>query len=567
MRKSKSKSKLKKRQIGHGDSEQPPAKKLRGRAASISIAVGRNVSIPTDVVIDIMSFLPPRDLLHTAFASKALRNAVTTTMVLKSAIMTGSPSVQKTMGDIRQLMSSRAIQAPSPLRLLRLACGTRCEICCVTAMKSTSKGLGMFVCWKCVNQGHFRHWNSQWPHHQASMHKFDALFDHPRVAFHQPRSVMYMPSKPMRDASGESIGPIVTFFDVKKMVAHSHGFSAYIANYLYAPTPSVYDDFKSAIIEVDTIKRERASREAMQRRIPSVSVPKYKMIKKMLHKLAKLIDEPFREAALTRKFTTDAGTPNTMYPMIQMHVSFVDVLLRPYIIEPSSMKKKIRKKIATKINEIFRVILEKDFISLSFLSTDDLFERRLKDYFRDKFGNMKDLIEFGEKQDQVDVYSRVDSDFILHVREDNFVAALLELNGDFHTPLLMPDIRALSASLPSYSQLSRKNYQNSFSRYVWSTEMLKICSPDRSWEEMFRYAFTSSRKLIQLVWPALREYEDWLDEQSSIEDKAMFLYDDKRTFILQQAYRNENNLSLLARRDFVSLYKHQCDYKHEIQYW
>jgi len=180
---------------------------------------------------------------------------------------------------------------------------------------------------------------------------------------------------------------------------------------------------------------------------------------------------------------------------------------------------------------------------------------------------MKDLIEFGEKQDQVDVYSRVDSDFILHVREDNFVAALLELNGDFHTPLLMPDIRALSASLPSYSQLSRKNYQNSFSRYVWSTEMLKICSPDRSWEEMFRYAFTSSRKLIQLVWPALREYEDWLDEQSSIEDKAMFLYDDKRTFILQQAYRNENNLSLLARRDFVSLYKHQCDYKHEIQYW
>jgi len=378
---------------------------------------------------------------------------------------------------------------------------------------------------------------------------------------------MYMPSKPMRDASGESIGPIVTFFDVKKMVAHSHGFSAYIANYLYAPTPSVYDDFKSAIIEVDTIKRERASREAMQRRIPSVSVPKYKMIKKMLHKLAKLIDEPFREAALTRKFTTDAGTPNTMYPMIQMHVSFVDVLLRPYIIEPSSMKKKIRKKIATKINEIFRVILEKDFISLSFLSTDDLFERRLKDYFRDKFGNMKDLIEFGEKQDQVDVYSRVDSDFILHVREDNFVAALLELNGDFHTPLLMPDIRALSASLPSYSQLSRKNYQNSFSRYVWSTEMLKICSPDRSWEEMFRYAFTSSRKLIQLVWPALREYEDWLDEQSSIEDKAMFLYDDKRTFILQQAYRNENNLSLLARRDFVSLYKHQCDYKHEIQYW
>ncbi len=351
------------------------------------------------------------------------------------------------------------------------------------------------------------------------------------------------------------------------MAAYSHGFSAYITNNLRFPAPSVYDEFNDAVIEVGKLEKIRASRDARQRKIPIVSIKKYEMIQKMLDKLAKLIDEPFRKAALTRKFTTEAGIPNSLHPMIQMHVFFVDILLRPYIIEPSNMKKKIRKKIANEINYKFRMILEKDFPSLSFLSTDDPFERRLKEFYRDKICNIDDLICFGEKEDQVNEYSRVDSEFISHLTEDNLVAALLDLNGDLRTPLLMPEIRALSASLPNHSQLSRGSYQESFSRYVWSTEVLNMYNPDRSLEEIIRSAFVSSRKLIQRVWPALREYEDWLDEQLPDEDKSMFLYDDKRILVLQQVYRNGGNISLLAERDFDSLYKRQCECKHEIKYW
>ena len=70
----------------------------------------------------------PKDLYRISMLSKTSREAVTVEIVVRCA-MTHGGKAYDTMKNIHYLMNKRAIYPPSPLRLLRLIFGKRCEFC------------------------------------------------------------------------------------------------------------------------------------------------------------------------------------------------------------------------------------------------------------------------------------------------------------------------------------------------------------------------------------------------------------------------------------------------------
>lgn len=81
-----------------------------------------------DTASIIFSFLNCRDLLSMASTSKLLMERVTYEHVMQSALMNGghaAASVDRMMALVRE----RRVYIPSPMRLLRVANGQRCECC------------------------------------------------------------------------------------------------------------------------------------------------------------------------------------------------------------------------------------------------------------------------------------------------------------------------------------------------------------------------------------------------------------------------------------------------------
>ncbi len=120
---------------------------------------GGSAPIPLDAMVNVMEFLPPRSLYNIALTCKSLREMVTTKMVVQSALIHGGHA-KKTMEELYNLMKMHSIHPPSPLRLLRLANGKRCEFCLQSGTNHVRPGLGVFACWDCVSSGKQGRWNA-----------------------------------------------------------------------------------------------------------------------------------------------------------------------------------------------------------------------------------------------------------------------------------------------------------------------------------------------------------------------------------------------------------------------
>jgi hypothetical protein len=141
-----------------------------------------------------MEFLHPRDLLHTAFTCKSLRDMVSTSMVIKSALVHGGHG-KSTMEVVYSLTSVHAMHIPSPLRLLRLVNGKICEFCLNDKVNHARPGIGVFACWACVTSRTTRNnrplirgtltkpWKMSWSRYKKPLTnrvKYDAIFTHDR---------------------------------------------------------------------------------------------------------------------------------------------------------------------------------------------------------------------------------------------------------------------------------------------------------------------------------------------------------------------------------------------------
>mmetsp|Transcript_25109 Transcript_25109/g.51050 ORF Transcript_25109/g.51050 Transcript_25109/m.51050 type:complete len:514 (-) Transcript_25109:822-2363(-) len=511
----------------------------------------------------VMEFLSPRELFNAAFSCKTLRGVVTTHMVVKSAIVHGRHA-KRTMEELYALMTSHSIHVPSPLRLLRLSCGKRCEICCLGNVNFVRPRLGLFACWDCVTEWLTKAWNTKWVRYGRNENAYEAVFRNPRVAASGYGSKNYMLSQPTTDASGEPIGPIVCFDDVDKMVNHIGGFDDYFANVLGAPEPEAYNDFNNSFMEIDEmVKAASRGRERLKvERSQNRQKKKKEKIEKFLGDLSQLLDEPFRSEALTRGYSNCFDKFETG----KMIVPFVNELLKPYIDAPSKMKPSILKEIAQMINEKFRLILDKNFLRLDFLSEDDAFERRLKESFNDHITSLDDLVKFGQfRHHWAGPYcgSYVDEKFISHLEKDSYIDALVHYLRDFLYVTLVPVMRecAKMLSQPSSNVLLDSSFRRDMAINIWYEGFSEI-RDDLSLIRLKSF-FLEKEDVVKRVWPALQEYDRWLNEKPMGEILDQGGWESQSR--LHRAYQGAHRQYLL-NRDFRSVFESKRMFGRE-WYW
>eukprot|EP00978_Attheya_sp_CCMP212_P024175 scaffold75561_cov55-Attheya_sp.AAC.8 len=521
------------------EDSKPPAKRSRDTPGP--------ALLNEDALFLVMEFLPPRDLFHTTFTCKALRDKVTTQVVVRSALIHGGHTKQ-ICTTLDKLMSDKAIHVPSPLRLLRLINGKRCEICVAKKVNLVRPSLGVFACKDCMDNGDLtKVWDTTWDRYQQNKDAHDAIFNHPRLSTNRNWTKHNMWSDHRSDKAGELIGPLITFDDVDQMVSHAHGgIDDYIQNVLCAPPDEDYVEFNETYAH--TIERaarvimEREVKKEARRKVTNQRIIDSRMnrIGKMIAKLAAMLDESFRDAALKR---TNIAY-NIVTPCMRFNLPFVHNLMEPYIIIPGNIRKHILKEIADEINSKLRLIEEKHLWTLDFLSENDPFEAALKQHFSKtalaSYDNLFDNTRYVSPYSgyTVNRFERglADDKFFKFLKKDQLLDALAHLRVKDLSFLLLPDENAVQ----------RDPLEKKLAKNIWFSNLDKDASDDGRYSR----AFASSQISFREATLALKAYSLWLMNKKNNDLRRL-------NFARHNAFESSSALPFLASKDFYGLYKHQ----------
>jgi hypothetical protein len=101
-----------------------------------------------DVFSIVMSMLAPKEMLCLSQCSKSLTRMVTHESVVRNTIMMGGHP-RKSLKALMDLLNDRKIFFPSAMRLLRVACGQRCEMTgCTKTVHTVRSHYGIFCCFQ-----------------------------------------------------------------------------------------------------------------------------------------------------------------------------------------------------------------------------------------------------------------------------------------------------------------------------------------------------------------------------------------------------------------------------------
>ncbi|CAJ1963757.1 unnamed protein product [Cylindrotheca closterium] len=167
----------------------------------------------TDVVSDIFSFLDVRQLLRFVCVSKEFKSLLTYDHVLRATMLSGGFPLTS-LDRIIPPIKNRSIWIPSPVRLLRMVCGKRCEEC-GEKTRFVCESFGVFLCNKCLEKStKLLRRSKRWtPYLQANRVCLGPRKGSTRF------SSSYLMTAPRKDINGDPIGPLVTLQDIERMSA------------------------------------------------------------------------------------------------------------------------------------------------------------------------------------------------------------------------------------------------------------------------------------------------------------------------------------------------------------
>jgi len=167
----------------------------------------------------------------------------------------------------------------------------------------------------------------------------------------------------------------------------------------------------------------------------------------MLRDLDALIDAKFRDVAMRRwenpAFRVADAIISTT-PSICMATPFIASLLKPYIIAPAKMGKKMLKGYAKTINGKLQLITDKKLLVMDFLSKSSPMESALKNHFRKALPNLDGLFEAGTR------VNKIDDELISLLESDKLLGALCHLRNDLSPVLLTAEPSACAARWATY---------------------------------------------------------------------------------------------------------------------
>mmetsp|Transcript_12065 Transcript_12065/g.17324 ORF Transcript_12065/g.17324 Transcript_12065/m.17324 type:complete len:572 (+) Transcript_12065:75-1790(+) len=531
-------------------------------------------------MVNVMEFLPPRSLYNIALTCKSLREMVTTKMVVQSALIHGGHA-KKTMEELYALMRNHSIHVPSPLRLLRLANGKRCEFCFLSGTNHVRPGLGVFACWDCVASGRGRFnsglgvtvldtsekltraWKTSWARYNRKP-IYRTILSYPRVASNGYSTNHYFWKENRSDACGERVGPLVTWGDVDALCGYYDQLKAaavakeaaeaaaadtddkedgddqeekeeeeappslnngewidyYLTKNLNAPPKEEYVEFNHTFTNtVEMAKRISREREVLKKskRDDKMQI-KVAKVEKMLDDLKALIDEPFRELAI-KTYGKERYLQNgrSTEQCLFLETPFIDSWLKPYIKSPSKMNKKVMKEMAEKINVELHRI--EKLLEMDFLSDDDDFEAAAKSYLRECFPNVEALYSCvgGSPSHKCNL---MDDEFLVLIQNDRFFGALSYLKRNDLSPILL--VTEPSASLVQASTNLEESSLKMLAKKAWLHKRVSKDTEDDSW---LAGAFATGHEYFGAVMTKIDNFVLWLEAEGKLDE------DTRETFL------------------------------------
>lgn len=328
---------------------------------------------------------------------------------------------KNTVEDLYYLLKNDTIFTPSPLRLLRLVNGRRCEACNKTKVKHANQCLGTFLCSPCLGQGDDRYNTRLTPRKARKARGYEQVIQDDRItgrwsghwcgaSYRESLFCTTLLRRPLMQ-SGELCGPRFTYSEkgaepVQSMLDEMlppQDNSEFIRTY-----ESSVEEAKAAV-EYRKEKKKEASERAAERRMASSL--------RILQKVQDLLEEPWKHYVLNYEETPGS---NRKSPCLKFRSPLCNDLLGEYVTSPSKAKKATIIDIAKTINTHCQSISER-LLGFEFLSEDDPFEKALKLLFLEKFPDTKSVL----------FHESADSHFASILSEDGPFKALEHLEGHF----------------------------------------------------------------------------------------------------------------------------------------
>lgn len=345
----------------------------------VTKATTTDINLIDDVFSIVMSMLAPREMIRMSLCSKSLMNMVAYGDVVRNTIMIGGHG-RKSLRGVLELLRLGKIHFPSPLRLLRLTCGQRCEIPgCTNTVHTIRAQFGVFCCFPCIQNESLTQ-SIAFSGKELS-EKFRFLMNHSRTARYESKRKITLWRKPFITASGERCGPLVTYDSIQEQLLQNQE-SNEDMTLLLDKNCNYESKLLESLLQMDGTATEKASsEERKERKERDARVQKYRRqksekLESTVEKIQALLDPRWKDLALKRQYFSNDGwtryrelhetheyNPRFNCQLIQ-HMK----LIRDLIQAPSrhSSQKKIIK-MADAIDKMFERIYENGFHDFSFL--------------------------------------------------------------------------------------------------------------------------------------------------------------------------------------------------------
>ncbi|GKY96588.1 hypothetical protein MPSEU_000618400 [Mayamaea pseudoterrestris] len=367
---------------------------------------GLGVTIDLDVLGLVMQYVGHRELLTLALSCKTLRDKLTMTMVVKSAMVTGNKTQEERLRGLELILPKCTLYAPSPLRLLQLVNAKRCEFCNEPGNYYISLLHGLFCCEDCFEKRQAKALTVTWRGNRGRSRCNAAIWDKRLLCTVDTTSVE-MTTYPFnclavvwsvtflqqQRRGGEAIGPICTR-------RHMHQILKLVKQYPAQPVSKIvdfvlgYDTTSSArykeFMEARVAAQELAKKAAIIRRERRQEAALKAAVNRQYKVEPLLFDLQAKLRVRTRDFILKHSV-NEKGAVI-FDCPFVDNLLRGFVRAPTKVTSKDINVAAVTINKKIKMLLDSNLLSFDFLANGSPYEVQLKIMLSKKFPDLASVV-------------------------------------------------------------------------------------------------------------------------------------------------------------------------------
>jgi len=348
----------------------------------------KSVVLNVDVFSIIMSWLAPREMLCLATCSKDMIELVKYEHVVNSSIVMEG-RYQTSIQSMIKLLQEQKIFHPSPLRLLRIANGRRCEFPnCDAKVRVVRPSFGLFICRKCATRAGITCAISQDEFRTDLM-----LIQHHRTARGEHRGKIVLIMKPFFTSDDERAGPLVTRHDIDRLLEQQCSIEEHVEGLVLQDNHVMMECILQQ--EGQSLARVQIDERTNMERTKECRLKKMRKIQEKLSQLKNRLRHPIWKHFILRHSWFDKSgqqcDPETgvvCKPEFDCKLLCGEKSLKRLVEYPSRTAVETMVEIGDRINRALTALSDAEFPDFSFLSDDCVgkpFEASLRAYVTSKY--------------------------------------------------------------------------------------------------------------------------------------------------------------------------------------